>query len=96
MPTPNPSTAIVIRPDGEKAFSEPNFRRDDQRVTPRIGPAWLDRDPDTGERNRRRGRMGDGSYDERGVRRCRRDRGPRPRCRRIVFQRVLPAPARCA
>src|SRR5450631_2576630 len=52
-PTAIPSTAIVIRPHGEKASSEANFRRDSQRVTPRIGPAWLDRDPATGGRDRR-------------------------------------------
>jgi integrase len=35
------------------------------QVKRRIGPAWLDRDPGSGEWSRRRGRVPDGSYDER-------------------------------
>jgi hypothetical protein len=61
VPTPNPSAAIVVLTDGEKAFAEANCRRDGQHVTPGIGPAWLDRDPATSEWDRRRGRVGDGS-----------------------------------
>ena len=65
MSTPNPSAAIVIRPHGDQVFYEAKFRHDGTQIKRRIGPAWLDRDPETGELVRRRGRVADGFYDER-------------------------------
>jgi len=63
--TPNPSAAIVIRTHGDQAFYEAKFRHQGQQIKRRIGPAWLDRNPETGEWVKRHGRVKDGWYDER-------------------------------
>jgi integrase len=65
MSTPNPSAAIVIRPHGGQAFYEAKFRHQGRQIKRRIGPAWVDLDPETGEWRPRRGRLGDGFCDER-------------------------------
>ncbi len=65
MSTPNPSAAIVIRPHGGQAFYEAKFRHDGRQIKRRIGPAWVDLDPETGEWLPRRGRVADRWFDER-------------------------------
>jgi integrase len=67
MSARNPSAAIVVREHRGQAFYEAKFRFQGRQVKRRIGPAWLDYDPATGGRSRRRGRVPDGSYDERGA-----------------------------
>ncbi len=65
MSTPNPSAAIVVRTHGGQAFYEAKFRYQGRQIKRRVGPAWLDPDPATGEWVPRRGRIADGFYDER-------------------------------
>jgi integrase len=65
MSAKNPSAAIVVREHRGQAFYEAKFRHHGRQVKRRIGPAWLDLDSDTGEWRPRRGRVPDGSYDER-------------------------------
>ena len=65
MSTTNPSAAIVVRPHGAQAFYEAKFRHLGTQIKRRIGPAWLDPDPATGEWVQRRGRIADGWFDER-------------------------------
>jgi integrase len=60
----SPVPSIVIREGRGQAFYEAKFRHQGRQVKRRIGPAWLDRDPDGGWRPRR-GRVSDGFYDER-------------------------------
>ena len=71
MSAPNPSPSLVIREYKGRPFWEAKFRYksdDDERprqVMRRVGPAWLERDSDTGEWRPRRGRPRDGFHDER-------------------------------
>jgi integrase len=65
MSEANPSAAIVIREHRGRPFYEAKFRHRGTQVKRRIGPAWLDHDPEQGAWKRRRGRLPDGFYDER-------------------------------
>ena len=65
MPSPNPTASLVVREHLGQPFYEAKFRCDGQQIKRRVGPAWLSRDPATGEWRPRRGRIPDGSYDAR-------------------------------
>jgi integrase len=65
MPVPKPSASIVVREHRDQPFYEAKFRYRGRQIKRRIGPAWLERDPDTGGWRRHRGRLAEGSYDER-------------------------------
>jgi hypothetical protein len=65
MPAPNPSATIVVREHRGQVFYEAKFRYNGRQIKRRIGPAWLERDPDTGHWRRHRGRIAEGAYDER-------------------------------
>ncbi len=65
MPAPNPSATIVVREHRGQVFYEAKFRHNGRQIKRRIGPAWLERDPDTGRWRRHRGRVAEGAYDER-------------------------------
>jgi integrase len=65
MPAQNPNAAIIIREHRGQPFYEAKFRHQGRQVKRRIGPAWLERDPDTGHWRRHRGRLPDDTYDER-------------------------------
>ncbi len=82
MPAPNPSAAVVVREHDDQPFYEAKFIyrwveqdpgtgkqvKRHKQVKRRIGPAWLDRNPDTGKWDlRRKGRVPDGHYDQRGA-----------------------------
>jgi hypothetical protein len=63
---PNPKASILIREHGGRPFYEAFWRLNGKQVKRRIGPAWLDRNPDTGSWDvRRKGRVPDGHYDQR-------------------------------
>jgi integrase len=64
MPTTDPSATIVVREHHGRPFYEAKFRYRGRQVKRRIGPAWLDRDPASGEWRRRRGRVAPGAFDE--------------------------------
>src|SRR5579871_3413559 len=57
--------AIVVRDHGDRVFYEAKFRYKGRQVKHRIGPAWLERDSDTGTWRARRGRVPEGAFDER-------------------------------
>lgn len=61
----NPNAKVIVREHGGRPFYEAKFRVDGRQVKRRIGPAWLERDPGTDGWRPRRGRVPDGSYDER-------------------------------
>jgi len=61
-----PSAALVVREHQGEAFFEAKFRFDGQQVKRRVGPAWLDRSG-AGSWTRRRGRVPEGFFDERGA-----------------------------
>jgi integrase len=65
MPAPNPSATIVVREHRGHPFYEAKFRHEGRQVKRRIGPAWIERDPDAGGWRRHRGRLPDDAYDER-------------------------------
>jgi integrase len=65
MPASNPSATIIVREHRGQVFYEAKFRHHGRQVKRRIGPAWLERDPDAGDWRRRRGRIPEGAYDER-------------------------------
>jgi integrase len=65
MPVENPSAAIVVCEQRGSVYYEAKFRHHGLQVKRRIGPAWLDRDPDTNGWRPRRGRVAEGSYDAR-------------------------------
>jgi integrase len=67
MPAPNPTATILLREERGKPFYEAKFRCDGRQIKRRIGPAWLERDPDTGGWRKHRGRVPDDAYDERGA-----------------------------
>ncbi len=60
-----PNVNIIIREHRGQPFYEAKFRHNGRQIKRRIGPAWLERDPDTGGWRRRRGRVDEGAYDER-------------------------------
>jgi integrase len=61
----NPSASIVVVEQRGVVYYEAKFRYKGRQVKRRIGPAWLDPDPDTGGCRPRRGRVRDGFCDER-------------------------------
>jgi integrase len=63
MPTANPIAAIVIREERGAVYYEAKFRHGGRQIKRRVGPAWLERDE--GDWRPRRGRVPEGSYDER-------------------------------
>lgn len=65
MPTPEPSASIIIREHRGQPFYEAKFRHGGRQVKRRIGPAWLERDPETGGWRKHRGRVAEDAYDER-------------------------------
>ncbi len=67
MPAATPNANIIVREHGGQPFYEAKFRHVGRQIKRRIGPAWLERDPKTGAWVRRRGRVADGAYDERGA-----------------------------
>lgn len=58
----SPSVALVVREHNGRPFYEAKFRHSGRQVMRRIGPAWLERDLDSGDWRPRRGRVPDGSY----------------------------------
>lgn len=46
MSVPNPKASIVVREHGGRPFYEAFWRVQRKQVKRRIGPAWLERDPD--------------------------------------------------
>jgi integrase len=66
MPAPNPSATVVVREYDDQPFYEAQFRHRGRQKKRRVGPAWLDRDPNTEKWDlRRKGRVPDGHYDQR-------------------------------
>jgi integrase len=60
-----PVASLIVREHGGEPFYEAKFRYGGRQVKRRIGPAWLIFDRPSGEWRARRGRVPDGSYDER-------------------------------
>src|SRR6185312_7881256 len=67
MPAVKPTANVIVRDHRGQPFYEAKFRLHGRQVKRRIGPAWLQRDPDTGRWEPRKGRVPDGAYDERGA-----------------------------
>jgi integrase len=65
MSAPASKANIVVREYRGRPFYEAKFRHQGRQIKRRIGPAWLERDPDTNEWCRRRGRVAEGAYEER-------------------------------
>jgi hypothetical protein len=65
MPAENPIAAIVVREYRGQPYYEAKFRYQGRQVKRRIGPAWLESDPQAGGWRRRRGRVPEDAYDER-------------------------------
>ncbi len=65
MPAVKPNANIIVREHRGQPFYEAKFRHNGRQIKRRIGPAWLERDPDTGDWRRHPGRVGEGAYDER-------------------------------
>ncbi|HUB72806.1 MAG TPA: site-specific integrase [Solirubrobacteraceae bacterium] len=66
--TPNaPKANIITREHNGQPFYEAKFRHNGRQIKRRIGPAWLERDPDTGTWCKRAGRLQDGFYDHDGA-----------------------------
>ncbi len=65
MPAPQPTANVIVRDHRGQPFFEAKFRIHGRQVKRRIGPAWLEHDPETGRWRPRRGRVPDGAYDER-------------------------------
>lgn len=63
----NPKASLLVREHLGRPFYEAFWRLHGKQVKRRIGRAWLERDPDSGEWRRRRGRVPDGYHDERGA-----------------------------
>jgi integrase len=64
MSAPNPTAAIIMRQHHDQPFYEAKFRHEGRQVKRRIGPAWIERDPDKGGWRPRRGRVPEGAYNE--------------------------------
>ena len=60
-----PTANVIVRDHRGQPFYEAKFRLQGRQVKRRIGAAWLERDPDTGQWRPRRGRVPEGAYDER-------------------------------
>jgi integrase len=67
MPPSKPNANVLVRENRGQPFYEAKFRHQGRQVKRRIGPAWIERDPATGAWTRRRGRVPDGTNDERGA-----------------------------
>lgn len=67
MPVAHPTANLIVREYDGRPFYEAKFRHQGRQIKRRIGPAWLERDPDTDGWRRHRGRVAEGSYDERGA-----------------------------
>ncbi len=65
MPAARPNAHIIVREHHGQPYYEAKFRHHGRQIKRRIGPAWLERDPDTGGWRRHRGRPPEGAYDER-------------------------------
>ena len=65
MSASNPTASIIVREHRGQPFYEAKFRYDGRQIKRRIGPAWLERDPDGDGWRRHRGRVAGGAYDER-------------------------------
>jgi integrase len=65
MSASNPTASIIVREQRGRPFYEAKFRHDGRQVKRRIGPAWLERDPNGDGWRRHRGRVAEGAYDER-------------------------------
>jgi integrase len=65
MAASNPSPKVIVREYGGRPFYEAKFFHRGRQVKRRIGPAWLERDPDTGGwRKHQKRRVPDGTFDE--------------------------------
>lgn len=67
MPVAHPTANLIVREYDGRPFYEAKFRHRGRQVKRRVGPAWLEREPDTGGWRRHRGRVPEGAYDERGA-----------------------------
>jgi integrase len=67
MPASNPTASLIVREHRGRPFYEAKFRHGGRQVKRRVGPAWLERDPETGGWRQHRGRIAEGAYDERGA-----------------------------
>jgi integrase len=65
MSASNPTANVIVREHRGQPFYEAKFRYDGRQIKRRIGPAWLERDPDGDGWRRHRGRVAEGAYDER-------------------------------
>ncbi|HEX4115161.1 MAG TPA: site-specific integrase [Solirubrobacteraceae bacterium] len=65
MSASNPTASIIVREQRGQPFYEAKFRYCGRQIKRRIGPAWLERDPDGDGWRRHRGRAAEGAYDER-------------------------------
>lgn len=65
MPAARPNAHIIVREHNGQPYYEAKFRHHGRQIKRRIGPAWLERDPDTSGWRRHRGRPPEGAYDER-------------------------------
>jgi integrase len=65
MAASNPTASIIVREHRGRPFYEAKFRYGGRQIKRRIGPAWLERDPDGDGWRRRRGRVAEDAYDER-------------------------------
>ncbi len=65
MPTPKPTANVTVRDHRGQPFYEAKFRHQGRQIKRRVGPAWLEPDPETGNWRPRRGRVPEGSYDQR-------------------------------
>jgi integrase len=63
--TMKPTANVIVRDHRGQPFYEAKFRLNGRQIKRRIGPAWLQRDADTGRWQPRKGRVPDGAYDER-------------------------------
>ncbi|HUN78029.1 MAG TPA: site-specific integrase [Solirubrobacteraceae bacterium] len=64
VPVSSPTASIIVREYRGRPYYEAKFRHQGQQIKRRIGPAWLERDPEGGWR-RHRGRVPESAFDER-------------------------------
>ena len=67
MTVESPKATLIVREHLGRPFYEAFWRHDGRQVKRRIGPAWLEPEPDGTGWRRRRGRRQDGHYDEAGA-----------------------------
>lgn len=65
MPTPKPIASLIVREHHGRPFYEAKFRYHGRQVKRRVGPAWLECDSETEGWHPRKGRVPQGTYDER-------------------------------